>query len=1026
MSFKRLLPAAFSAAIILVSFGGAFAAIDPDLSWKTISTEHFDVHFHEGEEWTAERVAEIAEEIYPHITGVYNYEPGRVSFIVKDTEDYANGAAYYYDNKVEIWATNLEFDLRGTTEWLRNVVTHEYTHIVSIQASMKMPTRFPSLYFQLIGFEEEKRPDVLTGYPDQIVSYPFPGTTMPAWFAEGVAQYQSPDKKTDCWDTHRDMILRAGLLDNAMLSYDEMGFLGHTSLGNEEVYDHGYGLVNYIAATYGREAIERITRELGAFQRLSMDGALKKVTGKKGRELYDDWREYLRRRYDRQLQPVRVNPREGEVLCDEGYMTLCPTFSPDGEKVALLSNKGKDYAGTALYVIDRDGKNLKKIQDAVSSRGVFSPDGKKLLYARHRKADPYNAMQSDVHVYDFATKKEKRLTTRSRCAQPSFSPDGAKIVCVANRDGTHKLMVMDADGSKERVLFTGAKGTQFYNPVYSPDGSRILFGIFDKGTRDIAVIDADGGNFRYLVKSQNDERDARWLPGGDGIVFSCDRTGIFNVYSMSLDDRRFEQLTNVIGGAFAPDVSAKDGSLVYAGYRGRGYFVAVIGPEGAPVAELDETAYYLRTMGDLDDCTGLKGRTYARAGEAAAPSAVITDAAGPAADASPVEKDYKQTYTEFQVFPRVVIYDGTPRLGAFIASREILDKQDFFVGGSYGTNGEFDAFIDLQFRNLLPEIYVSPTLYMQFMVLREHFEDHTEFDNLKWNLDIRYDLWAADIGVRFELEDVFNLAHRHDISLWFSHSEYRVHIDPYYFRAGAWRPVDPVAWKYYIGNDWFAQYYVKSIKPSIDSDINPRGGRELRLKYMLAQDKLFTSGEFEYGFNPVFDKNIFNQYTVDWIEYVALPWWRHSLRLRAFGSFIDKKVDDFFWVYLGGLDGIRGYTYYTIGGRKGVIGSATYRFPIWRRINKQFLHLTFKDIYGGVLFETANAWKANFDPDDFKSSAGFELRLNLGSFYSYPTTVGLTSAYSLDEVVFFNPAFSRAPVLHEKKFRHYLTVGFTF
>ena len=45
-------------------------------------------------------------------------------------------------------------------------------------------------------------------------------------------------------------------------------------------------------------------------------------------------------------------------------------------------------------------------------------------------------------------------------------------------------------------------------------------------------------------------------------------------------------------------------------------------------------------------------------------------------------------------------------------------------------------------------------------------------------------------------------------------------------------------------------------------------------------------------------------------------------------SIIDKHVDDFFWVYMGGMDRLRGYTYYAIGGRKGAMLSATYRFPI--------------------------------------------------------------------------------------------------
>ena len=257
-------------------------AYNTDLEWRTISTEHFDVHYHEGAEWTARQVAQIAEEIYPHITGLYDYEPKRNHFVILDTQDYANGSAYFYDDKIEIWATNLEFGYRGTTEWLRNVVTHEFAHVVSIQAAMKMPKRIPAFYFQAIGFETEKRPDVITGYPDLIGSYPISGFITPPWWAEGIAQYQSPTKRYDCWDTHRDMILRSSLISDKMITYDEMGFLGHQSSGNEKVYDHGYGLVRYIASQYGADAIRDISESLGKWNRLTIDGALKDVTGKGG------------------------------------------------------------------------------------------------------------------------------------------------------------------------------------------------------------------------------------------------------------------------------------------------------------------------------------------------------------------------------------------------------------------------------------------------------------------------------------------------------------------------------------------------------------------------------------------------------------------------------------------------------------------------------------------------------------------------------------------------------------------------
>ncbi len=57
-------------------------------------------------------------------------------------------------------------------------------------------------------------------------------------------------------------------------------------------------------------------------------------------------------------------------------MNVWPVFSPDGKKIAYLSNKGSDYAGTDLYLMNRDGAAAKIVKGGVSSRPAFSADGK--------------------------------------------------------------------------------------------------------------------------------------------------------------------------------------------------------------------------------------------------------------------------------------------------------------------------------------------------------------------------------------------------------------------------------------------------------------------------------------------------------------------------------------------------------------------------------------------------------------------------------------------------------------------------
>ena len=147
----------------------------PELDWQTIETDNFRIHFYSQTETSARKGAFIAEEIFTPITSLYNYKPpDKTDIIFTDTDDISNGAAYFYDNKIVIWTSPLDFPLRGSHRWLQNVITHEFAHIISIQSSHKFGKSVPGGYLQWIGYEKEKRPDVLYGYPNVCLLYTSP------------------------------------------------------------------------------------------------------------------------------------------------------------------------------------------------------------------------------------------------------------------------------------------------------------------------------------------------------------------------------------------------------------------------------------------------------------------------------------------------------------------------------------------------------------------------------------------------------------------------------------------------------------------------------------------------------------------------------------------------------------------------------------------------------------------------------------------------------------------------------------
>ncbi|MCD4693224.1 MAG: hypothetical protein K8R79_09940, partial [Calditrichales bacterium] len=374
--------------VLLITNSPAYAQFfqynHPELEWRSFDTEHFKIHFHKGTKRSALLAAKIAEEIYPHVTGLYNFEPkNKIHFVIKDTDDYANGAAFFFDNKVEIFTTNLDYIMRGTKNWLRDVITHEYTHMISIQKMIKSNILFPYGFFQVFTYEKEKRKDVVRGFPNTLISYPISSVNIPVWFAEGTAQHQADGSRYDYRDPHREMIVRDRVLNNSLLTYNAMGVFGKTSHGNESSYNLGFSFVNYLTNRFGEKILEDITQISSKWTSYTFEGALESAAGIPVNTLYSDWKDSLETVYKTRTKNIRNNLIKGTLIDKEGSANIYPVWSPDGLKIAYVSNSGEDYfSKNHLVVYDKTKAEKKKLIPGISSSLSWSPDGRYIAYAR--------------------------------------------------------------------------------------------------------------------------------------------------------------------------------------------------------------------------------------------------------------------------------------------------------------------------------------------------------------------------------------------------------------------------------------------------------------------------------------------------------------------------------------------------------------------------------------------------------------------------------------------------------------------
>jgi TolB protein len=180
-----------------------------------------------------------------------------------------------------------------------------------------------------------------------------------------------------------------------------------------------------------------------------------------------------------------------------------------------------------------------------------------------------------------------RLTDAGANAEAYFSADGRRIIYQATVPGESacdQIYIMDADGSNRRLVSTGEGRTTC--GYFFPAGDRILFssthhvspecptppdrsrgyfwGIF---AYDIFVANADGSGLQRLTHHDGYDAEATISPDGSRIVFTSDRDGDLEIYSMAVDGSDVTRLTHeegYDGGAFySPDGT----QIVYRAYH---------------------------------------------------------------------------------------------------------------------------------------------------------------------------------------------------------------------------------------------------------------------------------------------------------------------------------------------------------------------------------------------------------------------------------------------------------------------------
>ena len=269
--------------------------------------------------------------------------------------------------------------------------------------------------------------------------------------------------------------------------------------------------------------------------------------------------------------------KNSKLLTTDTYFDMesvgSPEISPEGKNILFVrswTDKVSDRTRSNLWLVDVDGQRVRELThgDWRDFSPVWSPDGKKIAFLSERDET------TQIHVMWIDTKEVAQLTHLER--EPGdlvWSPDGKELAFT--------YFIPDDKPILSVKLPPAPKGAKWADPAILID--RLSWrmdgrGPMPKGYTHILIIDARlGGTPKAVTSGDYSHSEPQWSADGKKIYFSAIRKpdaeyqdGDSEIYAVDLATLEVQALTDRKGPDSQPQPSPDGKWIAYTGYDEKG------------------------------------------------------------------------------------------------------------------------------------------------------------------------------------------------------------------------------------------------------------------------------------------------------------------------------------------------------------------------------------------------------------------------------------------------------------------------
>jgi len=236
-------------------------------------------------------------------------------------------------------------------------------------------------------------------------------------------------------------------------------------------------------------------------------------------------------------------------LTDHVAEESLPRWTPDGRAILFTSNRTGNWQ---LWQMPADGGPALRLRTNTATEWQVdpSPDGKSLAFLSNLDG------AESLWIMDRATSHARMVVRhggRSILGNPSYSPDGGRIVFSSNWKVGHQIYLWKAGAPEAARISPVTRGG--CGPRFGRDGRKVVY-VTRRHVRDTSWImehDLESGKEKVLVDWPALNYDPAYSPDGSEIAFASNMTGEYEIYRLRLADGQSWRVTFGKGPARVPD-----------------------------------------------------------------------------------------------------------------------------------------------------------------------------------------------------------------------------------------------------------------------------------------------------------------------------------------------------------------------------------------------------------------------------------------------------------------------------------------